>query len=165
MAAALTALADEHRAAKQKEMPLARRVQQLDIKIEKKKRAVDSLEATHGDLSQFIKHLQTLLQNTSKQVQDAKTELAQFQTELSEVVKESSSSEEQNDIEVLLRRASPQPDETLSQQMEAAAFRTRSSGHSAAEPMHQDMQEAQEEDGCRRRLRTRSQRSRRSRSR
>ena len=77
---------------------------------------------------------------------------------------------EQNDIEVLLRRALPQPDETLSQQMEAvvraaAAFRTKFSAPSAAEPMHQDLQEAQEEDGCRRRLRTRSQRSRRSRSR
>ena len=91
MAAALTALADEHRAAKQKEMTWARRVQQLDIKIEKKKRAVDSLEATQRDLSQCIQHLQTLLQNTSKQVQDAKTELAQFQTERSEVVKGSSS--------------------------------------------------------------------------
>ena len=170
MAAALTALADEHRAAKQKEMPLARRAQQLDIKIEKKKRAVDSLEATHRALSHFIQHLQTLLQNTSKQVQDAKTELAQFQTERSEVVNGSSSSEEQNDIEVLLRRSMPQPDETLSQQMEAvvraaAAFRTRSSGHSAAEPMHQDLHEAQEEDGCRKRLPTRSQRSRCSRSR
>ena len=29
----------------------------------------------------------------------------------------------------------------------AAAFRTRSSGPSAAEPMHLDMQEAQEEGG------------------
>ena len=145
MAAALTAFADEHRAAKQKEMPLTRRVQQLDIKIEKKKRAVDSLEATHGDLSQFIQHLQTLLQKTSKQVQDTKTELAQFQTEGSEVVNGSSLSEEQKGIEVLLRRALPQPDETLNQQMEAvvraaAAFRTRSSGPSAAEPMHKDLQ-------------------------
>ena len=59
----------------------------------------------------------------------------------------------ENDIEVLLRRALPQPDETLSQQMEgvvraAAAFRTRSSGPSAAELMHQDLQDAQEEHGC-----------------
>ena len=92
LAAALTALADEHRAAKQKEMLLARRVQQLDIKIGKRKSSVDSLEATHRDLSQFIQHLQTLLQNTSKQVQDAKTELGQLQTERSEVVKGSSSS-------------------------------------------------------------------------
>ena len=108
--------------------------------------------------------------STSKQVQDAQTELAQFQTERSEVVKVSSSPEEQNDIEVLSGRALPQPDETLSQQMEAvvraaAAFRTRSSGARTAEPMHQDMQNAQKEDGCRRRLRTRSQRSRRSLSR
>ena len=36
LAAALTALADEHRAAKPKEMLMARRVQQLDMKIEKK---------------------------------------------------------------------------------------------------------------------------------
>ena len=85
-AAALTALTDEHRAAKQKEMVVACRGQQLDIKIEKKKHAVDSLEATCRDLSKFIQHLQTLLQNTSKQVQDAKPELAQFQTERSEVV-------------------------------------------------------------------------------
>ena len=35
---------------------------------------------------QSIQHLQTMLQNTSKLVQDAKTELAQFQTERSEVV-------------------------------------------------------------------------------
>ena len=137
-------LADEHRAAKQKEMLVARRVQQLDIKIEKKKRAVDSREATHRDLSHFIQQLQTLLQKTSKQVQDARKELAQLQTERSEVVKVSSSSEEQIDIEVSLRRALLQPDETLCQQMEAvvraaAAFRTRSSGPSAAEPMDQDM--------------------------
>ena len=170
LAAALTALADEHRAAKQEEMPLARPVQQLDIKIEKKKRSVNSLEAPHRDLSQFMQHLQTLLQITSKQVRDAKTELCQLQTERSEVVKGSSSSGEQDDIELLLRRALPQPNETLSQHMEvvvraAAAFRARSSGPSAAEPMHQDLQEVQEEDGCRRRLRSRSQRSRRSRSR
>ena len=53
LAALPTALACEHRAAKQKEMLLARRVQQLDVKIEKKNRSVESLEATHRDLSQI----------------------------------------------------------------------------------------------------------------
>ena len=52
LAGLLTALADEHRAAKQKEMPLARRVQQLDTKIEKKKRALETLEAKHRDVSE-----------------------------------------------------------------------------------------------------------------
>ena len=158
LAVSLAALANEHRAAKQKEKRLARRFQQLDFKIEKKKRSVGSLETTHRDLSKFIQHLQALLQNTNKQVQDAKTELGQLQTERSEVVKGRSSSGEQNEIEQLLRRALPQPDETLSQQMEAvvraaAAFRARSTGPGAADPTAQDLQAAQEGetavgDGC-----------------
>ena len=70
----LTAMTDEQRAAKQKEMPLARRVQKLDTQIEKKKRALETLEANHKEVSEAFLHFQTLLQDTSKWLHDAKTE-------------------------------------------------------------------------------------------
>ena len=98
---------------------------------------VDLLEATHRDLSQFMQHLQTLLQNT---------ELGQVQAERSEVVEGSSSSGKQDAIELLLRRALHQPNETLSQHMEVvvrAAAASRFAGGSGGRRMSEKVAHSQ----------------------
>ena len=75
---------------------MARRVQQLDTKIGKKKRALETLEANHKEVSEAFLRFQTLLQDTSKRLHDAKTELGQLHAERSVVVLGGSSSGSQS---------------------------------------------------------------------